>query len=43
MPCNRDFGLITRTLVKYERLYTMDQYINFISEASTIPVEFLVV
>lgn len=26
MPCDRDFGVIKRILVKYERLYTIDQY-----------------
>jgi len=43
MPCDRDFGLIKRSLVKYERLYTIDQYINLISEASKIPNKFSVV
>lgn len=28
MICDRDFGLIKRSLVKNERLYTIDQYIN---------------
>jgi len=43
MPCDRDFGLIKRLVVKYERLYTVDQYINLISEASKIPDKFSVV
>lgn len=43
MPCDRDFGLIKRSLIKYERLYTIDQYINLISEASKIANKFSVV
>lgn len=31
MPRNRDLSLRKITLMKYKRLYTTDQYINFIS------------
>jgi len=43
MPCDRDFGLVKISLVKYKRLYTIDQYINLISEASKIFNKFSVV
>jgi hypothetical protein len=43
MPCDRDFGLIKISLIKYERLYIIDLCMNLISEASKIPDKFLVV
>ena len=40
MSCDRNFGLIKRTLVKNERLYTIDQFINLISEVLNNPKKF---
>lgn len=43
MPCDRDFGLIKKTLNKTERLYTTQEYIEVITKASNKPRKFFIV